>query len=178
MSVVKHRSAFMQYYGHFTGTITAIADFWVYDERAAGCNKLMTLTDENGNVVNFVLSPAAYIVDHEVLSMGDVVTGFYDATLPVIMIYPPQYQTVVMAKASPLCSVAVDRFDSQLVSSDGMLKLNVSPSTRIVLENDQTFTGSLENRDLIVIYGATTRSIPAQTTPYKVIVMCRQNNNI
>jgi hypothetical protein len=90
------------------------------------------------------------------------------------MIYPPQYQAVVMAKASPLRSVAVDRFDAQLVSSDGMLKLNVSPSTQIVLENDQPFTARLENRDLIVIYGVTTRSIPAQTTPYKIIVICKQ----
>jgi hypothetical protein len=164
----------MQYYGHFTGVITAVEDFWVYDQRAAGCSKLVTLTDESESVVNFVVIPSTYVVYREVLSAGDIVTGFYDATLPVIMIYPPQYQAIAMAKVSPLRNVTVDRFDSQLTSSDGMLKLNIALSTQIVLENDQSFTGSLENRDLIVIYGATTRSIPAQTTPYKIIVVCRQ----
>ncbi len=164
----------MEYYGHFSGTVTGIEDFWTYNEQEAGCNKLMTLMDNNGNIVNFVVTPATYVVGRETLNVGDSVTGFYDATLPVILIYPPQYRAVVMAKASPTRSVAVDRFDSQLISSDGALKLNVSPSTQIVLENDQLFTGSIENRDLIVIYGAATRSIPAQTTPYKLIVICKQ----
>ncbi|MGE5494067.1 MAG: hypothetical protein ACM3S4_02055 [Burkholderiales bacterium] len=163
----------MQYYGSFSGTVTAIEDFWTYNEEE-GCNKLVTLTDGSGNIVNFVATPSTYVVGRETLNVGDSVTGFYDATLPVILIYPPQYRAVVMAKTSSFRSVKVDRFDSQLVSSDGALKLNVSPSTQIVLENDQRFSGSLENRDLIVVYGATTRSIPAQTTPYKIIVICRR----
>jgi hypothetical protein len=163
----------MQYYGYFSGTVTAIEDFWTYNEEE-GCNKLITLTDGGGNIVNFVATPATYFVGREALNVEDSATGFYDTTLPVILIYPPQYRAVAMAKASPLRNVKVDRFDSQLISSDGTLKLNVSPSTQIVLENDQRFSGSLENRDLIVIYGATTRSIPAQTTPYKIIVICRR----
>jgi hypothetical protein len=163
----------MQYYGHFSGTVTGISDFWAYSGQE-GCTKLMSLTDGRGSIVNFVIDPDTYFIDREALNIGDAAAGFYDATLPVIMIYPPQYRAAVMAKASPDRSVAVDRFDSRLVSSDGTLKLNVSPFTQIVLENDQPFTGSLEDRDLIVIYGAATRSIPAQTTPDKIIVMCRK----
>ena len=53
-----------------------------------------------------------------------------------------------------------------------LLKLNISPNTLILLENGQAFTGKISNRNLIVVYGATTRSIPAQATPYKIIVMC------
>lgn len=106
-------------------------------------------------------------------------TGFYDADAPVPLIYPPQYRAIVMAKAHTDRFVSVrDRFvsvsffNSQLLSSDGNLKLNLSRQTEIVLENGQDFNGNPANRDLIVIYGATTRSIPAQTTPYKVIVLC------
>lgn len=99
-------------------------------------------------------------------------TGFYDADAPVPLIYPPQYRAIVMAKAHTDRFVSVSFFNSQLLSSDGNLKLNLSRQTEIVLENGQDFNGNPANRDLIVIYGATTRSIPAQTTPYKVIVLC------
>ncbi len=69
-------------------------------------------------------------------------------------------------------NITVDYFNRSLVNSDNTLKLNISDSTDIVLENGQMYDGNLANRNLIVIYGNTTRSIPAQTTPKKVIVMC------
>ena len=77
-----------------------------------------------------------------------------------------------MVKESPYQNVKVDFFNSQLISSDGQLKLNLSPYTSITLKNGQVFSRSIENRNLIVIYGPTTRSIPAQTTPYRIIVWC------
>lgn len=161
----------MGVYGSFTGTVTAIRDFWDNNE-AAGCVKLMTLTDRQGHTVNFVALPDTYFVDRAMVSRGDTVAGFYDAAAPVPMIYPPQYQALVMAKTGPRRQVAVDYFGTDLVSSDGDLKLNIGPGTSVVLENGQAFTGKLQNRDLAVVYGATTRSIPPQTTPYQVIVMC------
>ena len=100
------------------------------------------------------------------------VTGFYDADAPVPLIFPPQYRAIVMTIDSPYQSVKVDFFNRQLESSDGSLKLNISPSTQILLENGQLFNRNPANRNLIVVYGATTRSIPAQTTPYQIIVMC------
>ena len=77
-----------------------------------------------------------------------------------------------MARDNQYENVKVDYFDSDLVSSDGKLKLNIAPTTQVVLENDQSFTKIPKNRDLIVVYGASTKSIPAQTVPYKVIVIC------
>jgi hypothetical protein len=77
-----------------------------------------------------------------------------------------------MVKDLPYQNVKADYFNSQLVSSDGALKLNIVPSTHIILKNDQPYNGSLMNRNLIVLYGASTKSIPAQTTPYKIIVWC------
>jgi hypothetical protein len=68
--------------------------------------------------------------------------------------------------------VKVDFFNYQLVSSDGSLRLNISPDTRILLENGQLFNRNPANRYLVVVYSATTRSIPAQTTPSQIIVMC------
>jgi hypothetical protein len=163
----------MKRYGSFTGTITIISDFLTDDQQTAGCYKLISLVDRNGSIVNFVVSPFTYIVDQAMLETGDMAIGFFDTNAPTPLIYPPQYEAIVMARVSPYHNVKVDYFNSQLVSSDGTLKLNISPFTLIVLENGLAFTGNLENRNLIVVYGATTRSIPAQTTPYKIIVLCR-----
>jgi hypothetical protein len=162
----------MDYFGYFTGRITQISDFWTGEQQATGCYKLITVVNRYGSIVNFVVTPATYFVDHEMLSVKDVVIGFYDANAPIPFIYPPQYEAVVMARVSRYQNVKVDYFNSQLISSDGRLKLNISPFTQIILENDQAFTGNPTNRNLIVIYGATTKSIPAQTTPYTIIIMC------
>lgn len=162
----------MEYFNYFSGFITMISDLWTGNVRTSGCYKLMSVTDRNGGIVNFAVTPATYFVDHTMMKTGDEIIGFYDAAAPVPLIFPPQYQSIVMSKVSSYQNVKVDYFNSQLVSSDGNLKLNISPSTQIVLENDQVFTRNPANRSLIVVYGASTKSIPAQTTPYKIIVMC------
>lgn len=157
----------------FHGMITMINDFSIAtNEKNPGCYKLMSVEDGFGNTVNFVVAPNTYFVDHVTMEVGDMVTGFYDANAPVPLIFPPQYRAIVMAKDIQYENVKVDYFNSQLVSSDNQLKLNIGPSTQILLENDQTFTQNPANRNLIVIYGTTTMSIPAQTTPYEIIVMC------
>jgi hypothetical protein len=162
----------MATFGSFYGVITMISDILTGDEETAGCNKLMSVRNREGSIVNFVVTPATYFVDHVMVAVGDAVIGFYDANAPVPLIYPPQYRAIVMAKITQNRNVKVDYFNRQLVSSDGTLKLNISPFTQMLLENDQAFTGNHANRNLIVIYGAATMSIPAQTTPYRIIVMC------
>ncbi|HOJ77045.1 MAG TPA: hypothetical protein PLZ08_02295 [Bacillota bacterium] len=157
----------------FTGIITMIGDLMTGEERSTGCIKIMTVEDETGNRVNFIVTPTTYFVNHATMAVGDRVIGFYDANAPIPYIYPPQLQALVMAKVDKIRNIKVDCFDSQLISSDGTLQLNLALSTQIILENGQRFTGNLANRDLIVLYRATTRSIPAQTTPDKIIVMCR-----
>ena len=71
------------------------------------------------------------------VAVGDRVTGYYDGDAPALLIYPPQYQALVMVKDSPNQNVKVDYFNSQLVSSDGQLQLNISPFTQILLTNGQ-----------------------------------------
>ena len=157
----------------FHGTITMISDFFTgQNGEGEGCYQLMSVENEVGATVNFVVSPTTYFVDHAMVAVGDRVTGYYDGNAPVPLIYPPQYRALVMVKDSPYQNVKVSFFDRQLVSSDGQLQLNLSPYTQIVLSNGQLFSKSPANRDLIVIYGPATKSIPAQTTPYRIIVWC------
>ena len=163
-------------FGFFQGRLTQIRDLLTEDPSTAGCLKMMTLVDGDGSIVNFVVTPDTYFVDHVTLRVGDQVIGFYDANAPVPMIYPPQYEALVMARVTRGRNVEVAFFDSRLVSSDGWLKLNIGPSTQILLENDQAFNGNPTNRNLVVTFGPTTRSIPAQTTPYEIIVLCSACN--
>ncbi|RKQ16948.1 hypothetical protein [Ureibacillus endophyticus] len=155
----------------FHGTVTAINDFFT-GQNGEGCTKMYTLQNEMGAIVNFVVSPTTFFVDHEIVRVGDQVTGYYNGDLPAILIYPPQYPAIVMVKENPQQNVKVDYFNNQLLSSDGDLKLNLSPNTRIRLTNGQPFSLYPGNRDLIVLYTITTRSIPAQTTPQRIIVLC------
>ncbi|MFT5873628.1 MAG: hypothetical protein ACI8WT_002575 [Clostridium sp.] len=163
----------MKKFQPFHGVITMINDFWIgANGEGSGCYNLMSVENEYGTLVNFVVTPTTYFVDHVMVAPGDMVTGFYDTNAAVPLIFPPQFRAIVMARDTQYQNVKVDYFNSQLISSDNTLKLNIGPRTQIVLENGQAFSSNPANRNLIVVYGATTKSIPAQTTPYKIIVMC------
>lgn len=150
----------------FSGIITVITN------NDGDCYKLVSVDNGQGMFVNFVVEPTTYFVDHIMVRIGDRITGFYDANVPVPLIYPPQYRAVVIASDSPNQQVKVDYFNEYLMSSDGQLRLNLSPQTPVLLENGQQFSGNITNRNLIVSYGASTKSIPAQTTPTQIVVMC------
>ena len=157
----------------FSGKVTNIVDLRQSSNNATlGCYKLMTIENETEGIVNFVVSPSTYFVDASEIYIGDSVTGYYDGNAPTLLIYPPQYQALIIAKNIQSRNVKVDFFNSQLISSDSTLKLNIAPSTHVMLTNYQPFNRIPLNKNLIVIYGPTTKSIPAQTTPYKIIVLC------
>lgn len=137
-----------------------------------GCQQRVTLLDSNGSVTNFIVDPNTYFMNHVKMAVGMSAVAFYDASRPAILIYPPQYQAVVMAQAVPGQTVTVARFGRGLLNREGTLRLNIGANTEVISENGQPFMGNLENRTLAVSYGPSTRSIPAQTTPYQVVVLC------
>lgn len=157
-------------FSSFSGIVTEINDFIIQSGENVGCNQLISVSDGLGNIVNFVVSPDTYFTDQ--VLVGDYITGYYDKNVPVILIYPPQYTALIVTQYDPNENIKVDYFDSQLVSSDGQLKLNIAPYTQIILKNGQPFNADPANRNLIVFYGASTRSVPAQTTPTEIIVWC------
>jgi hypothetical protein len=159
-------------FNSFSGTITSIEDFLIGNPQDEGCYKLMNVQNNDGNIVNFVIEPDTYFVDNYIMQVGDSVEGYYDANAIVPMIYPPQYRALIVVLLDDYMNVKVDYFDNQLLSSDKMLKLNLSPFTDMVLKSGQPFTANPANRNLIVIYDFTTKSIPAITTPKTIIVLC------
>lgn len=135
------------------------------------CQKQISLLTESGPV-NLLLTPDTYVVNSMRLRIGMEIAAFYDGSLPVPLIFPPQYRPVIITGHRMGENVTVGWFDPDLLSADGNLKLTLSPSTEVVSANGQPFTCTPGNHNLIVYYTTTTRSIPAQTTPRKIIVLC------
>ena len=63
-------------------------------------------------------------------------------------------------------------YNMSLVNESQTLQLNMDASVDVRTTNNQYFQGSPANHNLVVVYSSSTRSIPAQTTPMKVYVLC------
>lgn len=135
------------------------------------CQQMVTIQNSEG-VTNFIVSPDTYVIDTVRMRIGMRVTAFYDGSLPVPLIFPPQYRAVIIGRSNVGETVYAGYFDENLLAADESLQLNVSRATEIVTSNGQNFTCPVGDNVLIVYYGVTTRSIPPQTTPRKIIVMC------
>lgn len=113
------------------------------------------------------------------IKKGDKITVYTDAYSPAPLIMPPQYQAdviVVEDAAATLSNIDIDTYikgeNEMLVNAANTLALNIGDETEIVdREGNKVDAKDLDKKDLAVIYGASTRSIPAQTTPNKVIVL-------
>lgn len=166
------------FYGSYTGTVKEVAD------REDG-SIFVTLESETNGPTNFVVTKDTYRVNDVEIKAGQTLIGFYESNRPMIMIYPPQYTISIVAEVKDNLFVEADKFDEDLVNVDNTLKLNISEDTEIVWENGTQITWikaptaeelaqAISNRKLVVLYDVTTRSIPAQTTPKKVIVLSKQ----
>lgn len=133
---------------------------------------MITVEDENGVITNFFINPSTYVVGYETLYEGLPVTVFYNGNLPAPMIYPPQYMAAVVAVQMEGQMVAVGYFDQNLLAADQSLQLNLDANTEVVTVNNQLFLGNPGGHTLVVLYNQTTRSIPPQTTPEKIVVLC------
>ncbi len=154
------------YYSSFTGVVKEITDHHSIEGA-----KFIAVEDAQGAPTNIILADDTYVVDQAEITVGTEIVSFCEANKPMILIYPPQIKADVIAVKSNDQTVKVDVFDKNLVSLDNSLKLNITDETPIVLADDSVFQGELANHKLVVIYDASTKSIPAQTTPKKIIVL-------
>jgi len=105
---------------------------------------------------------------------GQQIDAYYDKDKPMIMIYPPQIspELVIVHDAKTFGSVKVGKFDEELRSLDNELDLKVDSKT--ILENtdgEKVERQDLSGKELIVFYTMATKSIPAQTTPTKIVAI-------
>lgn len=135
------------------------------------CSQMMSLRTENG-IVNFVVGPQTLVIDSRQLRPGMHVAAFYDSSLPVPLIFPPQYAAQIVTVLGRNEQIMLNYFENDLIASDLSLQLFVARNTVIKTINGQNFNCNLGNQTLLVYYSATTRSIPPQTTPRKIVVLC------
>ena len=153
-------------YGQINGVIREI------QRGDSCCSQILRLDTENGEVRFTVMADTMVIENVRLRREEEWNAAFYDTSLPVPAIYPPQYRAEIVTVLRGEQNVMLNFFDENLVAEDNSLRLNLSPVTNIMTQNGQRFTCSPRNMELLVYYTNTTFSIPPMTTPQKVIVMC------
>ncbi|WP_352419292.1 copper amine oxidase N-terminal domain-containing protein [Proteiniborus sp.] len=142
--------------------------------------------DKEGEIVGvFNISDNTMIVDQSTkeslksseLKVGQKLSGYYSKDTIMLLIYPPMIspELVIVKDEEEKDFIKHSNFDEELVSVDNSLKLNISAETVITNQfGEKCKEEELYNEDLIVFYTVTTRSIPAQTNPSKIIVLKKQ----
>jgi hypothetical protein len=154
------------YFNFFAGTVKEIKDY-----KPVEGSKIILVESEGGELANIIVSKSTYVLNNAEIRVGSSITGYYKADAPMIMIYPIQFSAEVAVVDYKEQIVKVDVFSKDLISADGFLKLNVSDETEIVSKDGKAFKGELANRKLVVIYATSTKSIPSQTNPIKIVVL-------
>lgn len=135
------------------------------------CTQIVSLETEQGTV-DFIVGPATHIVDQWQLMEGMKLVVFYDSSKPAMLIFPPRYVAELVVVITGQEQIMLNYFNRRLVSQDRSLELHVDEQTGVETINGQPFLCGIENRWLLVFYTMTTRSIPPQTTPERIIVLC------
>ena len=86
------------------------------------CMLEVTIRNSDG-ITNFIVSPDTYVINEVRLRAGMNVTAFYDASLPIPLIFPPQYQAIFIGRRNPTETIYAGEFDGSLESLDGALKI-------------------------------------------------------
>ena len=162
-------------YAKFTPVTGIIVDMITErhsEEMLQGCLLYFTVEDDNGNITNFMVTPRTFVLDFQPLQIGTRCTFWYRTDGPAVLIFPPQYTAVAAATEQPGRMVDVSYYDQNLVNAERTMQLKLDEYVEVRTVNNQVFLGNPGEKDLLVTYENTTRSIPAQTTPRQVYVLC------
>ena len=138
--------------------------------------------DDQNNTVNLKITDDTLVYDNlgnkkalSDLTEGTKITVFTGSYEPTPLILPVQYTAnVIIINGDQEGNVNADTY---LVDEEGYtnaantLNIATADDTKIVDKDEKEYKGDLDKNDLIVFYGASTKSIPAQTTPTKVVVL-------
>lgn len=133
------------------------------------------IIEQQDNVFSIVVGEDTVVVDNTgkpvELKEGMEFTAYVDSDKPMILIYPPQYSSeLVVVQTEEAGIVEVAQFDENF--SNESLKLNISDETIIEnLSGTAVEAKNIVGIDVAVFYKFTTFSIPAQTTPSKILVL-------
>ncbi|MCJ7856919.1 copper amine oxidase N-terminal domain-containing protein [Lachnospiraceae bacterium NSJ-143] len=101
------------------------------------------------------------------------------ANTPMTMSIPPMTSSVSSVIINTDSNVDFSVYNSELINAENNLKLNIGKDTVIInAKGEKAKEEELEGSALAVFYGASTRSIPAQTTPETVMIIEKAKNEV
>lgn len=127
--------------------------------------------------VDFTISADTVFVDEsgiitlDKLEVGDTITAHYIPPMIMPMIYPARFPASVLVKAPTNGTIHVGFFEDMIIDHTHQLKVNLGPDTLRITPDGEPHRGPLEFKFLVVYYTSATRSLPAQVTPSKIIVL-------
>ncbi|MDK2967585.1 MULTISPECIES: hypothetical protein [Lacrimispora] len=138
------------------------------------CSVLLSVTTQSQGQIDFVVSLQTFVLEQHTFRPGEPVIGVYDTSVPVPLIYPPQYQAVVLAPNRDGNMAALDYFDDDLLNSEQTIRLNIPAdgSTEILMTNGQYYLYNPGGHYLFFLYASASVNTPAEITPEKIIVFC------
>ena len=144
-----------------------------------GSTRISVETETRGEIVFNETSDCMVIADNAVKALADLKAGMtvsvvMEDNAPMTLSLPPQTSAAVaiVVEGETPSNVAVDKFDEELTGKTVKLIMDEKVQILDIRGTKQALTAEdIKNNKAIVIYGASTKSIPAQTTPYMVIVL-------
>lgn len=138
--------------------------------------------DDQNNTVNLKITDDTLVYDNlgnkkalSDLTDGTKITVFTGSYEPTPLILPVQYTAnVIIINGDQEGNVNVDTYladEEGYTNAANNLNIAAADDTKIVDKDEKEYKGDLDKNDLIVFYGASTKSIPAQTIPTKVVVL-------
>ena len=142
--------------------------------------------DDQNNIVNLKITDDTLVYDNmgnkkalSDLTNGSTITVFTGSYEPTPLILPVQYTAnVIIINGDQEGNVNVDTYfadgnteEDLYTNAANTLTVSADENTKVVDKNDEEYVGDFHKKDLIVFYGASTKSIPAQTTATKVVVL-------
>ena len=155
----------------YENMIPVIGNIQTIRLKTNSCDEYIISLETSAEPVNIILSRDTFVIDSIQMYQGMRIAVFYSGTAPMPLIYPPRYQAVIVTVLQEDENITLKYFDPTLTAEDHSLRLNVDPSTDITTKNGQIYTCNPGNNYLLVYYGPTTRGIPPQTSPDRIIVM-------
>ncbi len=142
----------------------------------------ITIKNEDMGMV-FTVNPSVFILDQktkkyaqiEEIHVGSKITAILNKNAPMTLSLPPITNGAVgflLNSDAGFSDLSI--YNEALINKENTLALNSSESTLIFSENGakRRYTADdLKNKECLVLYTASTRSIPAQTTPELVMIL-------
>ncbi len=133
--------------------------------------------DENENEIRFVVDEYTLIIDEKgekaEIKDGDAFTAYVNGNSPAPMVLPTTYTAdVIVIDGEGETLVDVGTYQKQeegYINAAGSLVINTQDN--VFDANGEKVDADIDGKTVVALYTMSTRSIPPQTTPEKIIVL-------